>query len=176
MDDFGSLRNTEGAEVDGKREKTKVYQRKPSAWTLIWVCLWGGRFVSFAGVQITDMNAISLTESKHFCQLPVQGDYKTALLFWPKDHMLWLHFKERQNFKCICQLSTNTSSLCLIKHIVHIRGVHMVFDFTSQLTNDWRLKLQRHMKPSLVVRLKNGMTKRQICVSTCVSLSSSTQR
>lgn len=51
---------------------------------------------------------------------------------------------------CICQVSTNPSLLCLIKHIVHIWRAHMVFDFTSQLTNDWRLMLQRHMKRSFV--------------------------
>ncbi len=43
----------------------------------------------------------------------------------------------------------------LIKHRVHICTAHVVFDFMmTLLMNVWWLKLQRHMKPSLVVRLR----------------------
>lgn len=139
------------------------------------MCIREWKFVFFAGIQKTNMNTNSLTESEHFHQFPVQGNYKIALLCWRKDHMLWQQIKEHQNFKCIRRLSTNMSLHCLIKHIVHILRAHMAFDSMSQLTNDWRLKLQRHMRPSLVDRLKKGMTKKQICVSTCVSFSSSMQ-
>ncbi len=104
------------------------------------------------------MKRFSLTESEHFHQLPVHGNYKKALLCGRKGSCALAAFQRESEIQMYLPTQhKHEFALPDQTHTVQICRAHMVFDFMTRATTD---AAETH-EAQLGSLIKNGMTMKQ---------------